>query len=135
MRQLAKNGKKGMGWAIGLALGVWAWGCAGPKEAGRDIGAAIPGVAETQTGVVTEVREDFIAVRLPGEAPEAPPVWFQRTADTRLVEDGQPANWTQLVEGTAVRVRFEAEPGPERAYEIEVLSGDEAEQIRRQVEE
>ena len=118
---------------IGLTLGIW--GCAGTREASKDISAVVPGVSETRTGVITEVRGNIIAVRAPGEDPAAPPVWFKRSVDTRLLENGQPANWTQLVEGTAVRVRYEPEPGPERAYQIEVLTGAEAEQIKRQVKD
>lgn len=110
---------------LGVSLGLGA--CAGTKEAQRDVESSVPGLSESTTGVVTDVSDNMLTVRTAeGEHKE---VQFQRSAKTELVSAGQPYNWTDLNEGTPVRVKFESEAGAEKASKIEVLTGDEAQKV------
>lgn len=115
-----------------VALGV-AWGCAGPREAVADVEEVVPGLEETRTGVVTEVEEDRIAVTVVDE-PMPQPVWFERIESTRVQRGGMALSWTEVTEGTPVRVHFEPATGAERTFRVEVLTGQEAEEVRRRSE-
>lgn len=51
------------------------------------------------------------------------------------MRDGAEVSWDVLAEGDAVRVTWDRGIfGPDRVALVEVLSGDEAERVRRQVE-
>jgi hypothetical protein len=117
-----------------LAAVLGAVGCAGTREAGRDVQAIIPGLEQTRVGVVTNVQGQNIAVASV-EDPAAPAAWFNVGADTTVERNGQRVELGMLEEGTPVRVRFEPATGPERAMRVEVLTGAEAEQVREKAQQ
>lgn len=121
--------KRGFWLVAAMAMGQLA--CAGAREAMADVRNAVPGLEETETGVVTAVRRDVIAVQLISPEMEEP-VLFTRQKSTVVVRDGRPFDWNQLTEGTPVRVGFEPATGPERAFRVEVLTGREAQRVREQ---
>ncbi len=113
-----------------LGLGV---GCAGTREAGRDLGAALPGVSQSQEGVVVDVQGNTIAVANAAK-PNEPAAWFHIAADTQVERDGQRLEVSQLSEGAPVRVSFEPATGAEKTFKVEVLSGQRAEEVKQQYE-
>ncbi len=107
---------------VALVVTSVAFACAGTKEATKDVKGAIPGVETTKNGIVQQIRQDRISVRLEEmEYPE--PVEFTIAADTVVEREGTPMRLQDLQEGTPVRVHFEPAIGPERAFKIEVLPG------------
>jgi hypothetical protein len=114
------------------ALG-FGFGCAGTKEAGKDIGAAIPGVSQHRDGVVVGVQGNVIAVA-DAEKPNEPAAWFNINADTKVEKDGQRMELSQLSEGQPVRVSFEPATGAEKTYKVEVLSGQKADEVKAKYE-
>lgn len=114
------------------ALG-FGFGCAGTKEAGKDIGAAIPGVWQHREGVVVGVKGDNVAVA-DASQPNAPAAWFAISANTKIERDGQRLEVGQLTEGTAVRVSFEPAAGAEKTDKIEVLSGQKAQEVEQKLQ-
>jgi hypothetical protein len=110
-----------------LGLGI---GCAGTKEAGKDVGAALPGVSQHRDGLVTKVQGENIAVA-DANNPNEPVAWFKVGADTKIERDGQRMELSQLSEGTPVRVSFEPATGPEKTSKIEVLTGDKAQEVEQ----
>jgi hypothetical protein len=117
------------------ALGTlgFAFGCAGPKEASKDVTAAIPGVSQHRDGVITGVQGDNIAVA-DANNPNEPVAWFHVDADTKIERAGQRVALNQLSEGTAVRVSFEPATGAEKTSKIEVLTGAEAQQLEQKLQ-
>ncbi len=123
--------KRGLWVIVAVAAAGLQLACAGTREAMADVRGAIPGLEETESGVVMAVRRDVIAVQL--ITPEAEkPVLFSRQEGTVVVRDGQPFDWNQLTEGTPVRVSFEPATGAERVFRVEVLTGREAQRVREQ---
>lgn len=118
-----------------LAAVLGGVGCAGTKEAARDVESAVPGLSQKQEGVVTNVDRDAhrIAVKTV-DGPTAQEVWFALTVDTELERDGQMVTWDDLDEGTPVRVSFEPAAGPEKTYKVEVLTGQEADEVKQKAE-
>lgn len=106
--------------------------CAGTKEAQKDVEGMIAGAEQTSTGVVVQTDEQQIAVK-DVKNPEGEAVWFARQTDTELEKDGQPVDWSELTEGTPVRVHFEESTGAEKAFKVEVLTGSEGEKVKSQV--
>lgn len=123
---MKRNGMLG----TGVALLVLAAGCAGTSEAKRDVEGAIAGIEESTEGMVVAVHGDELEVRS-AEDPDAAPMRFERTADTDLVRNDRPFSWVELSEGMPVRVHFEAKGGSEQATRIEILTGPEADEVRR----
>ncbi|MCY1081765.1 hypothetical protein [Archangium lansingense] len=121
--------------AVALAAVLGGAGCAGTKEAKQDVESAVPGLSQKEEGVVTNVDKDAhrIAVKSVSE-PAAQEVWFALTVDTKLERDGQIVTWDDLSEGTPVRVSFEPATGAEKAYRVEVLTGLEADEVRKKAE-
>lgn len=118
--------------ALGVVLG--AVGCAGTKEARRDVQAIIPGLEQTRVGVVTNIQGQNIAVASVDD-PAAPAAWFHIRPETEVAREGQRVDLDMLEEGTPVRVQFEPATGPERAMRVEVLTGAEAEQVRQKAQQ
>lgn len=116
------------------ALGTlgFTFGCAGTKEAGKDVGAAIPGVYQHRDGVITGVQGNNVAVA-DANNPNEPVAWFHVAADTKIERSGQRVELSQLSEGTAVRVSFEPATGAEKTSKIEVLTGDQAQQVEQKL--
>lgn len=125
---------KAVGAAV-LAAVLGGVGCAGTREAARDVEAAVPGLSQKQEGVVTNVDKDAhrIAVRSVSE-PAAQEVWFALTVDTKLERDGQRVTWEDIDEGTPVRVSFEPAAGAEKTYKVELLTGQKAEEVKHKAE-
>lgn len=117
----------------GLVVAWVASGCAGTKEAKRDVGAAIPGVSEKGEGLIQDIGRNQISVV--GIAGQTSPVWFVVAPDTEIVRSGQRVDWSELQPGMPVRVSYETAAGPERAFKIEVLTGGEAAKVRTDVQE
>lgn len=111
------------------ALGI-GFGCAGPKEAARDIGAATPFVSQNRSGVVVGVEGNTIAVA-DVENPNEPAAWFNIAPDTELEKNGQRVDLGDISEGTPVRVSFEPATGAEKTFRVEVLTGQEGEQLKQ----
>ncbi len=117
--------------AVGALLGVA--GCAGTKEAGRDISAMVPGMEQNWTGIVTEVNRDRNAIAVRATEPaEATAAWFEISQQTIVERDGARMSLQELEEGTPVKVSFEPAAGPERTFKVEVLTGQEAENVLQQ---
>lgn len=114
------------------ALG-FGFGCAGTKEAGKDVGAAVPGVYQHRDGLVTKVQGNNVAVA-DANNPNEPVAWFNVGADTKIEREGQRMELSQLSEGTAVRVSFEPATGAEKTSKIEVLTGDKAQELEQKLQ-
>lgn len=114
------------------ALG-FGFGCAGTREAGRDIGAAIPGVSQHRDGVVVGIEGNVIAVA-DAEKPREPAAWFNIAADTKVERAGQRMEVSQISEGLPVRVSFEPATGAEKTFKVEVLTGQKAEEVKQKYE-
>lgn len=84
-------------------------------------------------GIISSVDGERIEVRSPDmEEPEA----FERTSRTLVLRDGQEVAWEELGQGEAVRVTYDAGIfGPDRAAQVEILSGPEAEKLRSEQNE
>lgn len=108
-------------------------GCAGPREARRDVASFIA-PSQTRLGVVTNIQGQNIAVASV-EDPAAPAAWFNIGAETTVERNGQRVELGMLEEGTPVRVQFEPATGPERTTRVEVLTGPEAEQVREKAQQ
>ncbi len=121
--------------AVVLAAVLGGAGCAGTKEAKKDIEAVVPGLSQSREGVVTDVDMDAhrIAVRSV-DAPSEPEAWFALSGDTKLERDGQLVSMDELSEGMPVRVSYEPATGPEKTYKVEVLTGEKAEEVRQKAE-
>ena len=121
--------------AVVLAAVLGGAGCAGTKEAARDVESAVPGLSQKEEGVVTNVDKDAhrIAVKSVSE-PSAQEVWFALTPDTKLERDGQLVTWDDLDEGAPVRVSFEPAAGAEKTYKVELLTGQKAEEVKQKAE-
>ncbi|MCY1020078.1 hypothetical protein [Pyxidicoccus sp. MSG2] len=114
------------------ALG-FGFGCAGAKEAGKDVGAAVPGVYQHRDGLVTKVEGNNVAVA-DANNPKEPVAWFNVGANTKIEREGQRMDLSQLSEGTAVRVSFEPATGAEKTSKIEVLTGDKAQELEQKLQ-
>ncbi|WPB78815.1 hypothetical protein KYC5002_06565 [Archangium violaceum] len=121
--------------AVVLAAVLGGAGCAGTKEAARDVESAVPGLSQKEEGVVTNVDKDAhrIAVKSVSE-PVGQEVWFALTPETKLERDGQLVTWDDLDEGTPVRVSFEPAAGAEKTYKVELLTGQRAEEVKQKAE-
>lgn len=119
-------------WRAGLGVVALALvaGCAGSSEARRDAEGTIAGLEESKEGMIVALRQDALEVR-DAENPNAEPIEFRRTADTDLLRNDQPFSWPELAEGMPVRVSFDPDAGAEEATRIEILTGSEAEEVRR----
>lgn len=117
--------------AVALAAVLGGVGCAGTKEAKRDVEAAVPGLSQKREGLVVSVdaKRNLVEVNDVNN-PAAPPAWFALTPGTRLERQGQRVNLNDISEGTPVRVSYEPATGPEEAYTIEVLTGEKADEVR-----
>jgi hypothetical protein len=115
-----------------LSVGV-AVGCAGTKEAKKDIADVTPGVENRQDGVVSAVDETSISVT-PADRPQAPPIRFAIDEDTRVKQGDQTVDRSAIEEGEAVRVSFEPRAGNEKAKAVEILEGDDAARVRARAE-
>jgi hypothetical protein len=111
-----------------LVVGVAA-GCAGTKEAKKDIADVTPGVENRQEGVVSSVDRTSISVT-PADRPDAQPIRFAVDDDTRVKQGDKTVDRTAIEEGEAVRVSFEPQAGNEKAKAVEILEGDAAAQVR-----
>lgn len=117
------------GTAAVVFLGV---GCAGTKEATKDVGAAVPGFSQKGTGVVQEVREnEFSVVGLNG-SPEK--VWFSVSPKTEVMKDQQRIEVSQIKQGDAVKIAYESSAGAERAYKVDVLTAGDAAKVKGDLE-
>lgn len=117
--------------AVALAVVLGGVGCAGPKEAERDVEASVPGLSQKREGLVTSVdaKNNLVEVNDVNN-PAAPPVWFVLTPKTELEREGQRVNINDISEGTPVSVRYEPTTGPEKAYKIELLTGQKASEVQ-----
>ncbi|MGI5860599.1 MAG: hypothetical protein ACOX6T_00915 [Myxococcales bacterium] len=113
--------------AAALVSGLVA-GCASTQKSSPEATTG-PTVEQTRTGFLTDVRAQELQVFSP-DVPGEKTIWIARDDSTEIVRDGQPIAWNQLTEGVPVRVSFEPAAGPEKASRIEVLTGQEAEQLR-----
>ncbi|WP_375767886.1 hypothetical protein NR798_40400 [Archangium gephyra] len=121
--------------AVMLAAVLGGVGCAGPKEAARDVEAAVPGLSQKQEGVVTDVDKDAHRIALKTvDKPAGQEVWFALTPDTKLERDGQLVTWDDIHEGTPVRVSFEPAAGAEKTYKVELLTGQKADEVKQKAE-
>ena len=121
--------------AVALAAVLGGVGCAGPKEAGKDVEAAVPGLSEKREGLVTNVDKNANLIEVKDvDNPAAPPAWFALTPGTKLERDGRLVSINDLSEGTPVRVSFEPATGPEKTYKVEVLTGAKADEVRVKAE-
>ncbi len=110
-------------------------GCAGPKEAARDVESSVPGLSQKSEGVVTRVDKEASRIAVKSvDDPAAPEAWFALTPNTKLERDGRIATWDDLSEGTPVRVSYEPATGPERTYKLEILTGQKAEEVKQKAE-
>jgi hypothetical protein len=110
-------------------------GCAGTKEAGRDVESAVPGLSQKSEGVVTSVDKDASRIAVKSvDDPAAPEAWFALTPNTKMERDGQIVTWDDLSEGTPVRVSYEPATGPETTYKLEILTGQKAEEVKQKAE-
>lgn len=117
-----------------LALGLI--GCSGSKESQREdeVARAPAEPTEPMAGVVTSVDGQRIILDV-GDSPGEGDMLFERTTRSLVIREGREASWEDLHEGDAVRVMWDRGVfGPDRAARVEVLEGDEAEQVRREVE-
>ncbi len=118
---------------LGAVLG--GVGCAGTREAARDIEAAVPGLSEKREGVVTSVDKDGNRIEVKSvDDPAAPTAWFALTPDTKLEREGRLVSLDDISEGTPVRVSYEPATGPERTYRVEVLTGEKADEVKVKAE-
>lgn len=113
---------------LALVVGVAA-GCAGTKEAKRDIADITPGVENRQEGLVATVEENWISVT-PADEPRAEPIRFRVDDRTTIKQGDRRLDRSALEEGEAVRVSFEPRAGNEQAKAVEILEGDAAAQVR-----
>ncbi|MFL5322324.1 MAG: hypothetical protein ACJ790_21885 [Myxococcaceae bacterium] len=110
-----------------LVMSVLVAGCAGTKEATRD------GETHKGTGVVEDVQKNqFSVVGLNGSPNR---VWFTVDPSTNVERKGQRIGLNAVDPGDAVKVSYEAEPGPERAYRVEVLTGGDAAKVKGDLED
>ncbi|HCF61027.1 MAG TPA: hypothetical protein DFS52_23905 [Myxococcales bacterium] len=114
--------------AAALLSGVVA-GCASTPERSPEATTTGPTVEQTRTGLITAMRAQELQLFSP-DVPESKTIWVARDESTEIVRDGQPIAWDELPEGAPVRVSFEPAAGAEIASRIEVLTGQEAEQVR-----
>lgn len=121
--------------AVVLAAVLGGAGCAGTKEAARDVESSVPGLSQKDEGVVTDVDKDAhrIAVRSVSE-PVGQEVWFSLTPKTKLERDGQLVTWDEITEGTPVRVSFEPATGAEKTYKVELLTGQKAQEVKQKAQ-
>ncbi|QRN99014.1 hypothetical protein JRI60_08300 [Archangium violaceum] len=129
-----KTGTKILGVVVlGAVLG--GAGCAGTKEAARDVESAVPGLSQKDEGLVTSVDKDgnMIAVKSVNN-PSAPPTWFALTPDTKMEREGRLVGLDDISEGTPVRVSYEPATGPEKTYKVEVLTGEKAGEVKAKAE-
>jgi hypothetical protein len=121
--------------AVGTLLGVT--GCAGPQErAARDVRAAAPETAQQWKGVVLQVEPQVNAIAIrSAEDTQVPAAWFALAPDTIMTRDGERVSLMELREGTPVRVSFAPAVGPERAYRVEVLTGEEGQEVLQQAQQ
>ena len=122
-------------WVLFSMLGALGFGvgCAGTKEAGRDVGAAIPGVWQHREGVVVARDGNKLAVS-DASKPTEPAAWFDLGPDTKIERDGQRVEPDQLSEGTPVRVAFEPATGAEKTNEVQVLTGQKAQEVEQKLQ-
>lgn len=121
--------------AVVLAAVLGGAGCAGPKEAGRDIEAAVPGLSDKSEGLVTSVDKEGNLIEVKDvNNPAAPPTWFALTPGTKLEREGRLVSIEDLSEGTPVRVSFESAAGPEKTFKVEVLTGAKADEVKKKAE-
>ncbi|PTL84204.1 hypothetical protein [Vitiosangium sp. GDMCC 1.1324] len=121
--------------AVALAAVLGGVGCAGPKEATKDVEAAVPGLAQKREGLVTNVdRKDNRIEVNDVDHPGAPDAWFALSPKTKLERDGQMVTWDDIHEGTPVRVSFEPEVGAEKTYKVEILTGVKADEVKVKAE-
>jgi hypothetical protein len=110
-------------------------GCAGTKEAAHDVESAVPGLSQKSEGVVTNVDKDGSRIAVMSvDNPAAKEVWFALTPNTKLEREGQMVTWDDLSEGTPVRVSFEPAAGPEKTFQVELLTGQKAEEVKLKAE-
>lgn len=126
-----------------LALVALGAACAGSKESQRE---EQPETTETTTsqkpeapreGVVAQVDEQRLMLETPQATTAAAgePEIYERTTRTLVEKNGQEVGWDALTEGDAVRVTWDAGIfGPDRVARVEVLSGEEADRIRNEVQ-
>lgn len=114
------------------ALG-FGFGCAGTREAGRDISGALPGISQNREGVVVGVEGNAIAVA-DANQPYGPAAWFSISPDTEVERAGQRMEVSQISEGQPVRVSFEPAIGAEKTFKVEVLTGQKAEEVKQKYE-
>lgn len=121
--------------AVVLAAVLGGVGCAGSKEAARDVEAAVPGLSQKREGLVSSVDKDHSRIEVKdANNPNAPQAWFALTPETKLERDGQLVTWDDLHEGTPVRVSFEPAAGDEKTYKVEILTGEKAGEVKAKTE-
>lgn len=117
--------------AVVLAAVLGGAGCAGPKEAKRDVEAAVPGLSQKREGVVTNVDKDHSRIEVKDvNNPSSSEAWFALTPDTKMERDGHLVTWDDLHEGTPVRVSYEPAAGAEKTYKVEILTGEKAGEVK-----
>lgn len=121
--------------AMVLAAMLGGVGCAGTREAKRDVASAVPGLAEKREGVVTNVDRDHNQIEVKdANNPSAPEAWFALSPNTKMERDGQMVTWDDIHEGTPVRVSFEPAAGAEKTYKVEILTGEKAGEVKAKAE-
>lgn len=121
-----------VGRALSVVVGAWILaGCAGTQEATRDVQDIVPGVSQKETGLIQSVGHNQVSVV--GIANQPGSVTFSVSPKTVVVRENQRIELSQLEAGTPVRVAFESTAGAERATTIEVLTGEAADKVRREV--
>ncbi|WP_373046656.1 hypothetical protein [Vulgatibacter sp.] len=119
------------------ALGLVASACSSGKESQREDETAAQAEVEPvapKMGVLTSVDAQRLmldSAEDPGDDEEL----FERTTRSVVMRDGSEIAWEELSEGDAVRVTWDRGIfGPDRVAQVEVLSGEDADQVRQQVE-
>ncbi|HCF58217.1 MAG TPA: hypothetical protein DFS52_09515 [Myxococcales bacterium] len=119
---------------LGVVLATLAVaGCAGTKEAAREVEAATPGLSQTREGIVTATGPDRTIQVYTPNAQQDPTLTLRQVSGTSISRDGQQIGWAEIQPGEVVRVSFTPATGAEEALKVEVLTGSEADDVRQQL--
>lgn len=108
--------------------------CAGGPEPKQQQTSEIYGEAsEVREGTVASISEERLTIVDPSR-PNAAAVVLDIGSQTTFVEGGDFVDRGEIDEGENVRVFYEEAEGAERALRIEVLAGEESEEVEERFE-